>query len=174
MNINLIYFLLVLWILTFYHQVRNNIWECVMDIKLIIFNIPVAIYRATKPLPQYIMVPECSRYIFDTYNYQVFRRDDMKLIKWSKDKDGYHVTSLLKDDGSRKYWFFHRLVWECMKYKIPEGYVVHHKDGIKDHNTIKNLSIISRGEHTTKHKTGFKHSQETKNKMSQTQKNRWK
>lgn len=36
MDINLIYFLLVLWILTFYQQVRNNIWECAKDVKLIV------------------------------------------------------------------------------------------------------------------------------------------
>ena len=36
MDINLIYFLLVLWILTFYQQVRNNIWECAKDLKIIL------------------------------------------------------------------------------------------------------------------------------------------
>ena len=32
-----------------------------------------------------------------------------------------------------------------------KNYIVHHIDGIKDHNTLDNLLILSRGDHTFLH-----------------------
>lgn len=34
---------------------------------------------------------------------------------------------------------------------LKEGYVVHHKDGNHNNNDVRNLEILTRGEHTSIH-----------------------
>jgi hypothetical protein len=46
----------------------------------------------------------------------------------------------------------HRLIWEQYNCKIPEGYDVHHINGIKTDNRIENLQLIKHGEHSSKHR----------------------
>lgn len=46
-----------------------------------------------------------------------------------------------------KYVQEHRLVWEALHGSIPEGYVIHHLNGIKNDNRIKNLSCLPIGAH---------------------------
>lgn len=45
----------------------------------------------------------------------------------------------------------HRYVWEKYNGKIPEGFIVHHKDEDKKNWNIENLELLSRGEHVLKH-----------------------
>ena len=47
--------------------------------------------------------------------------------------------------------FEHRLVWERIKGKIPEGYVIHHKNGNKKDNRIENLELLSKDSHAKRH-----------------------
>ena len=46
----------------------------------------------------------------------------------------------------------HRLEWEKHNGKIPEGFIVHHKDENKLNWSIENLELLSRSEHIKKHK----------------------
>ena len=46
----------------------------------------------------------------------------------------------------------HRLEWEKHNGKIPEGFIVHHKDENKLNWSIENLELLSRGDHIKKHK----------------------
>lgn len=95
--------------------------------------------------------------------------------------------------GSKDY--LHRMIWEYYNNKdIPEGYVVHHKDFDRLNNDINNLELMSSTEHKSLHlsvrhsnndcsiKThcgennpffGKKHSEETKNIISQKNKGRF-
>lgn len=62
--------------------------------------------------------------------------------------------------ASGKYVKEHRLVWENHFGAIPEGYVVHHKNAIKDDNRIENLEMMKANEHnrmetTEQHKKGI-------------------
>ena len=41
----------------------------------------------------------------------------------------------------------HRLVWEKHFGKIPEGFVVHHKDGNRQNNDINNLELLPKIQH---------------------------
>lgn len=45
----------------------------------------------------------------------------------------------------------HRYVWEYYNGTIPEGYIIHHKDGDKANNDISNLECIPRGTHSRLH-----------------------
>lgn len=46
----------------------------------------------------------------------------------------------------------HRLQWEKHYGSIPDGYIVHHKDGDKCNWDIDNLELLSRGEHLDHHR----------------------
>lgn len=41
----------------------------------------------------------------------------------------------------------HRYIWEQAFGPIPKGYDIHHIDGIKDHNVLENLQLVTRLEH---------------------------
>lgn len=49
-------------------------------------------------------------------------------------------------DGD-KYVFEHILVWEQYYGTVPEGYHVHHLNGVKDDNRIENLQVLKKGDH---------------------------
>jgi hypothetical protein len=49
---------------------------------------------------------------------------------------------------------------------VPEGFVVHHINGLKADNSPQNLAMITREEHTVLHHIGRKRSKETKAKIS--------
>jgi hypothetical protein len=53
-----------------------------------------------------------------------------------------------------KYQLLHRLVWEDAHGPIPDGYVVHHRDGDSLNNAVDNLELLPRGEHIGHHKKG--------------------
>ena len=45
----------------------------------------------------------------------------------------------------------HRLVWEAAHGTIPENYVIHHINGIKDDNRLENLEALPRKQHNHRH-----------------------
>ena len=45
----------------------------------------------------------------------------------------------------------HRQIWIRKHGKIPEGYIIHHINGDKKDNRIKNLECLSQKEHKIKH-----------------------
>lgn len=45
----------------------------------------------------------------------------------------------------------HILVWEEHYGKVPDGYIVHHKDENKNNYLIENLELLSKAEHMRKH-----------------------
>jgi len=50
-----------------------------------------------------------------------------------------------------KYCYEHRLVWWRAHGEIPDGFDVHHINGDKRDNCIKNLRAMSRSEHARLH-----------------------
>jgi hypothetical protein len=63
--------------------------------------------------------------------------------KFYKQKDGYWANMMPIHA--------HRWVWINNYGAIPEGMDIHHKDGNKDNNEIKNLEMLSRSEHLKRH-----------------------
>jgi hypothetical protein len=63
---------------------------------------------------------------------------------------GGYIGILMKDHPEanlRHYVFEHRLVWERIHGPIPEGWVIHHLNGIKTDNRPENLSAMPRKSH---------------------------
>ncbi len=75
------------------------------------------------------------------------------------------MTKYRSRNGKRE----HRLVWEEAYGPIPEGYHIHHKNGDGLDNDLDNLELLSASDHVRRHKLGWRHSDETRAKMSQAQ-----
>ena len=69
--------------------------------------------------------------------------------------DYYRITSYSEGNRDKR---LHRLIWEAYHGEIPDGYVVHHKDGNKLNNDISNLELLT----DSAHKKLFKHDEKTK------------
>mgnify|MGYP000347874760 CR=1 FL=1 len=67
-------------------------------------------------------------------------------VKFSPMKNGY----LRRTDGDR--CLMHRFVWQTYRGEIPDAHDIHHKNEIKTDNRIANLELISKAEHTRKHR----------------------
>ena len=107
-------------------------------------------------------------------------RSGSKSSSWKGGKkytnQGY-VLVLDKEDpksDTNGYIFEHRKIMsEKIGRTLDDDEVVHHINGIKDDNRIENLELLTKGEHTTLHNTGSKHSEETKIKISEVAKERF-
>ena len=65
----------------------------------------------------------------------------------------YLLSENKKKTGKRKYIPEHRLVWEQTHgRKLPQGYIIHHLNGIKNDNRPSNLVAMKLGEHVNQTK----------------------
>lgn len=96
--------------------------------------------------------------------------------KWgtAKVSEGYYRITSKKEGNHNK--FLHRLIWEDFyNCKVPEGYVIHHRNHIKTDNCILNLQLMRNKDHCILHNPkgenhrnyGKTHSGESKMKMSE-------
>ena len=87
--------------------------------------------------------------------------------KYYKRPDGYYVPSRCKG-GKLLHVQMYQDYWKCI---IPKGFVVHHKDGNNENNTIDNYFLMTRAGHCRLHQKGNqnqlgkKASEETKEKL---------
>ena len=87
------------------------------------------------------------------------------------DKGYYRIS---KGNSSNYHKYFHRLIFEDFyKCEIPDGFVVHHKDGNKLNNCILNLQLMRKFDHASIHHKGLKHSPDAKAKMSKAKKGKY-
>ena len=106
-----------------------------------------------------------------TYNYKKARGSGPNNPNWKGgrriDPTGY--IRIRMPDGKERYE--HQIVWEREhKACLLKGSIVHHKDGNKLNNDPSNLEAMVRKQHTSKavhgdNHLGFKHSEESKQKM---------
>ena len=62
-------------------------------------------------------------------------------------KGDYFRVILRGPRHSRRSCYIHRLVWEAFVGEIPKGYIVHHKDGNRQNNSLSNLQLVTAKEH---------------------------
>lgn len=74
-----------------------------------------------------------------------------ELVKGDRISSVYHGITDAGYHTVAKKGYLHRLIWEYYNHKIPEGYVVHHKDFNKNNNKISNLELMSAKEHKAYH-----------------------
>ena len=86
-------------------------------------------------------------------------------MKYTLSASGYYARTV----GGRTV-FAHREIYEKHFGPIPEGYVVHHKDGNKTNNIISNLQAMSATDHLSLHHKGVPKTEEMKKKSSETKK----
>ena len=85
---------------------------------------------------------------------------------------GYFRISTSKEGNYGKY--LHRVIFEDFYgFEVPNGYVIHHKNGNKLDNCILNLQLMRDFDHRSLHHKGLKHSQESKLKMSKAKKGKY-
>lgn len=94
----------------------------------------------------------------------------------TKNKHGYVLLYVPEHPRANcKRVFEHIVVWEkANNMSVPEGYVIHHKNGIKDDNRIDNLQLMTIADHVILHHTNSKRTAETKKKISEFQTERLK
>ena len=94
-----------------------------------------------------------------------FKWGKEKILKSCKNSRGYFCVCLYKNKKP-KLKGIHILMYETHIEKIPEGYVVHHKDKTKD-NFLDNFEMMTIKEHNTVHHKNKTTSEKTKKLMSE-------
>lgn len=64
---------------------------------------------------------------------------------------GYLMCRVQYSDGEIKMITYQKYVYESKFGKLPEGYVVHHKDENKNNYDINNLEVKSNSQHAKEH-----------------------
>lgn len=90
-------------------------------------------------------LPSVNPYYYITKSGEVIskaRKNEIKL-KPNKTANGYLKVVLMGSGGSRITVNVHRLVAMAFLENFNEGYVVNHKDGNKENNSVDNLEWVS-------------------------------
>ena len=71
-----------------------------------------------------------------------------RFLKPTTEKNGYQKVCLVDNEGKKKSYLLHRVVWESVTgAKIPEGYEINHRNEIKtDNRFFENLELVSHKE----------------------------
>ena len=81
-----------------------------------------------------------------------------RFLKPGKRKDGYQQVNLFDNEGKKKTYLLHRVVWEAVTgAPIPKGYEINHISEVKTSNMISNLELMSHKQNVN-YGTGIKRS----------------
>ena len=75
---------------------------------------------------------------------KIFNYNTKKFLKPTTNHNGYQRVSLVDNEGKRKWYFVHRIVWEAVTGSpIPKGMQINHRSEDKTENMITNLELVS-------------------------------
>ena len=67
-----------------------------------------------------------------------------KFLKPMTKKNGYQIVCLVDNEGNKKWYYVHRVVWEAVTGEpIPSNMQINHRNEIKTSNMISNLELMS-------------------------------
>lgn len=70
-----------------------------------------------------------------------------KFLKPFTDKGGYQIVQLSNNEGKKKTYKLHRVIYETFSGRpIPKGYEINHISEAKDENFFANLELLSHKE----------------------------
>lgn len=88
-----------------------------------------------------------------------------KFLKPQITKYGYQQVMLYDNEGKRKWYSVHRIVWEAVTgSQIPEGYEINHISEVKTENMITNLELVSHKDNVN-YGSGTKRSSKSRSKQ---------
>uniref|UniRef100_A0A6M3LXM7 Putative homing endonuclease n=1 Tax=viral metagenome TaxID=1070528 RepID=A0A6M3LXM7_9ZZZZ len=90
----------------------------------------------------------CSRICYVTWKTTTSKDNPGQYFK--KDHERWYVY--WRENGTRTTMPRARWVWEQANGPIPDGYVVHHKDENKENDSLDNLELMTREDHTFYHR----------------------
>jgi len=106
-------------------------------------------------------------------SFKRYRGNNENILKQNKNKDdGYFYVCLCKN-RKKKTKRIHTLMYENHIGKIPKGCEIHHKDFAKN-NFLDNFEVMTKEKHTSKHNKNKIVSEKTRNKQSETRKEKFK
>lgn len=86
----------------------------------------------------------------DYSNYEIYEDGKIwsyktkRFLKPGTNNLGYQVVNLYDNEGKRKMYLVHRVVFETFSgSQIPKGYEINHIDEMKDNNARSNLELVS-------------------------------
>lgn len=89
----------------------------------------------------------------DFLNYEIFEDGRIwsyksnKFLKPTTGKNGYQQVNLTDNEGKRKLYLLHMVVYEAVTGSpIPEGYEINHISEAKDENFFENLQLLTHKE----------------------------
>ena len=88
--------------------------------------------------------------IFKRRNYKLRSRSYLPFVMFNGNKYSLRTTGYYSSTTSKR-GLLHRKVWEHHNGPIPDGMVIHHKDGDKGNNDISNLEMIELAKHSHGH-----------------------
>jgi hypothetical protein len=83
------------------------------------------------------------------------------------DSHGYYKITSRKEGNHNR--FLHRLIWEDVNGKVPNGYEIHHIDDNPLNNEISNLKCLSKFEHMSLHKKRLIGEKNSNSKLNESQ-----
>lgn len=77
-------------------------------------------------------------------NGKIWSYSQKKWLKPMTRKDGYQQVSLVDNEGKKKVYKLHRVIYEAVTGEpIPKGYEINHISEAKDENFFENLQLLT-------------------------------
>lgn len=85
---------------------------------------------------------------YDVYpDGRIYSYKKKRFLKPATNKDGYQQVGLYDNEGKKKMYFVHRIVYEAVTGEpIPKCYEINHISEVKTENMISNLELMSHKE----------------------------